>query len=209
MRSAVYNPLAAAFQGRLAFFFSLLNSIHILCFPGTKHAPYPFQNVEDSVHHEVLGNEHRDSSGNILQNTNLVGPILPELANQTSRDLVVFLVHHQLASVNTFSQWLNMVNGVIDNSEDMIFRVIKMNLVKKRFETFADIAEKNDDYKISFFEQLGKRLMLGVRARRAWAWRSFTWWIPCVSIVCSSWRSLTAKTRMRRRNKLEELKAEF
>ena len=36
-----------------------------------------------------------------------------------------------------------------------------MNLVKKRFETFADIAEKKDDYNI-FYEQLGKRLMLGV-----------------------------------------------
>ncbi len=55
-----------------------------------------------------------------------------------------------------------MVKGVIDDSEDMIFRVFKMSLVKKSFETFADIAEKKDDYKMSFYEQLGKRLMLGV-----------------------------------------------
>ena len=94
MRSAV-NPLAATFQGRLAKILSLLNSIHILCFPGTKHAPHSFQNVDDSVHHEIFGIEHRDSSGIILQNTNVVGPFLPELANQNSRDLVAFLVHHQ------------------------------------------------------------------------------------------------------------------
>ena len=36
-----------------------------------------------------------------------------------------------------------------------------MNLVKKRFEMFADIAEKKDNYKF-FYEQLGKTLMLGV-----------------------------------------------
>ena len=43
-------------------------------------------------------------------------------------------------------QWLNMVEGVTGDSEDVIYRVIKMNLVKNRFETFADIAEEKDEY---------------------------------------------------------------
>ena len=54
-------------------------------------------------------------------------------------------------------QWLNMVKGVVDDSEDlplnisqeilwrnMIFWVIKMNLIKKRFETFAEVAGKKE-----------------------------------------------------------------
>ena len=56
-------------------------------------------------------------------------------------------------------KWLNMVKGVVDDSEDLplnktlqqnlILWVIKMNLVKMHFETFAEIAVKKDDYKSS------------------------------------------------------------
>ena len=54
-------------------------------------------------------------------------------------------------------EWLNMVKGVVDDSEDlplnisreilrhnMILWVIKMSLVKKRCETFAEVAPKKE-----------------------------------------------------------------
>ena len=54
-------------------------------------------------------------------------------------------------------EWLNMVKGVVDDSEDlplnisreilwhnMIFWVIKMKLIMKRFETFAEVAGEKE-----------------------------------------------------------------
>merc|ERR1712186_324397 len=48
-----------------------------------------------------------------------------------------------------------------EGDEPKILRVIKKNLVKKCLEMFAEIAEKEDDYK-KFYEQFGKCLKLGV-----------------------------------------------
>jgi len=75
--------------------------------------------------------------------------------------------------------WLNFVKGVVDpedlplnisgeppQKKNKSLRMVKKFLVMKRFEMFAEIAEKKDDHE-KFHEQFGKCLKLRVPADSA------------------------------------------